>query len=121
MKKGSYLFNGYTLRQLSDRAMEGYDGLNYQAAQVFGVDNIIINENEILLNETSGFTLKIHTIIHEITESRKMKDGWSYWDAHKHAEKMENDFGNLKKMFTYVFNNRDFYEWLNSGTGDGQL
>lgn len=113
-------FQEYTIRQVSDDYLEGYDGFNYEAAQALGFDRQIA-PNEILLNKTSDFTLKVHTIIHEIAESKKMKEGVSYWQAHVYAEKMENNFDNLKAMYDYIFNHKEFYDWLLTGTGDSQL
>ena len=113
-------FEEYTLHLVSDEYLAGYDGLNYEAAQFLGFDKTI-EPNEILINNTLDFTLKVHTIIHEIAESKKMRCGWEYFPAHEHAEKMESEFINLKVMFNYIFSHREFYDWLSSGSSDAAL
>jgi hypothetical protein len=113
-------FQGYTIRQVSDEYLAGYDGFNYEAAGELGF-NKHVAKDEILLNKTLDFTLKVHTIIHEITESTWMKKGLDYFSAHLKAEKAENDFENLKAMFDYIFMHKEFYDWLLTGTGDAQL
>jgi hypothetical protein len=114
-------FQGYTIRQVSDEYLAGYDGFNYEAAQELKFDRPIAF-NEILLNHTLDFTLKVHTILHEITESTWMRRGLIYFQAHLKAEKAENDFENLKAMFEYIFNHKELYDWLtNGGTSDTEL
>jgi hypothetical protein len=114
-------FSGYTIRQVSDDYLAGYDGFNFEAAQELKLDRKI-EKDEILLNQTRDFTLKVHTIIHEVTESVWMKKGLPYFQAHLKAEKAENNFDNLKEMFDFIFSHKKFYDWLLCGkSADGEL
>lgn len=119
----AYKFGTYILKLVPDAYIYGYDGFNYEAAKLLDMD-FKIQPNEILINKTIDFTLKIHTIIHEITECKHlmaMKNP-KYGPAHKIAEKAENEYVNLKHMFDLAFKDKKLYNFLSdAGTADQQL
>ena len=87
----------YRIKFVGSDVLTDYDGMNYYAAREIGFD-CKIQENEILVNESLNFSEVVHTIIHEIAEAEKMKLGWHYWQAHRHAYAVENNVDNLKTV-----------------------
>ena len=115
-----YQINGFNIIQVSDAYLEGFDGMNYEAAQFYEFPHRL-GKQDILINEESGFNLKVHTIIHEITECKWMREGLKYWTAHTFAEVAENDPVNLEQTSSFIYRNIELYEYLLTGTGDSQL
>jgi dimeric dUTPase (all-alpha-NTP-PPase superfamily) len=107
----------YKIKQVGFDIITDYDGMNYYAAKQIGFDSKI-KPNEVLINKDLTFIEKIHTIIHEIAEAEKMKQGWNYWQAHKHAEKMEAINRNIVNMIHYIAKKGWTYALCGAGSNE---
>jgi len=80
----------YVYKPVSTRIMEGYAGMNPEAAKVFHFTPKP-KPNEILIDRTLKGEWKIRTIKHELIEKGLMDKGWPYWKAHEYADRHEQD------------------------------
>jgi hypothetical protein len=76
------------------KIMCGYAGLHYLVDDNLGLK---IPDGEVWIDKNLKSRELFRTLNHELIEIEEMKNGKSYWDAHKFALKHEADDGFLLK------------------------
>lgn len=78
----------YKIRYVGDRILKDYAGMNHFAGKAMGFQPLP-ERDTILIDKDMKRKVQLETIKHEVAEVDKMKQGHNYWEAHKHALKVE--------------------------------
>ena len=71
---------GFTVKAVGEKTLYDYAGMNPEAAKDFGYK---IGSKEFHIDSNMDWEGKYKTLLHEWQEYQMMKDGKSYWEAHK--------------------------------------
>jgi hypothetical protein len=111
-----FKFWDFVITQKSNDYMLDYWGMNFEASKSEGFDKVMkMKKDEILINSSLHFWDKIHTIIHEITECKKMRSGLNFVSAHTYALYAEDKEENLKELSNLVNSEYGFMKYLIKG------
>jgi hypothetical protein len=82
---------------VDSRTLKDYAGMNPAIAKKMGFTNI--EKNEILIDVELPEDTQFKNLIHELIEQELMRDGDSYWEAHKKSLAAEKwAIGKVKKF-----------------------
>ena len=66
--------------------LKDYMGMNSEAAKIM---DFPMNESSVYIYKNANDRDKYFTLVHELCEMQLIRDGYSYWDAHKKSLKLE--------------------------------
>ena len=82
---------GYTVRLVPSHKLGDYAGMNPEVARDWGYSP----DNTFDIDSGMSWEKKYRTLVHELKEYGKMKQGWKYWRAHRYASDNEFTIGGI--------------------------